>query len=248
MAILKVYNEYTSKITLCRAVRKKGYEIEYVPKGTVNEAKLESNISRARARIFEYAICNDWQWFSTFTLDKNKYNRYDLEKFRKDFSQFIRNYNRLNGTKIKYVLIPETHKDGAWHMHGFLMGLPVEHLRLFKLKEKLPDYIRDKLKQGQAVYDWLSYREKFGYTDIEPIRNPEACSKYVTKYVSKSLAQDIQEVGAHLYYCSQGLRTAQEVKRGLLMYQMNSPDYENDYVKVKWYKNENIEVLSDMIM
>lgn len=69
-------------------------------------------------------------------------------------------------------------------MHGFIMGLPVEHLRLFEFKEKLPAYIREKLNQGQAVYDWTAYRDKFGYTDIEPIRNQEACSKYVTKYVT----------------------------------------------------------------
>lgn len=234
-------------MTLCRAVRKKGFEKKYTPKGTVNESKLESNICRARAKIFEYALCNDWEWFSTFTLDCNKYNRYDLEKFQKDLSQFFRNYNRIQGTQIKYLVIPETHKDGAWHMHGFLMGLPVEHLRLFGLKEKLPEYIRTKLKEGHAVYDWMSYRDKFGYIDIEPIRNQEACSKYVTKYISKSLAQDVKEVGAHLYYCSQGLRTAQEIKRGLLMCEMNSPDYENDYVKVKWYKDTNTKVLADMI-
>lgn len=193
-------------------------------------------------------MCNDWQWFCTFTLDKKKYNRYDLEKFRKDFSQFIRNYNKKNHTEIKYLFIPETHLDGAWHMHGFLMGLPEKHLRLFELNEKLPLYIRDKLTSGGRVYDWISYRDKFGYTDIEPIRNHEACAKYVTKYISKSLAVDICEVGAHLYYSSQGLRTAQEIKRGLLMYEMNSPDYENDYVKVKWYKNENVEVLSSLIL
>lgn len=193
-------------------------------------------------------MCNDWQWFGTFTLDKKKYNRYDLEKFRKDFSQFIRNYNKKNKIDIKYLLIPETHRDGAWHMHGFLIGLPKEHLRLFQLNEKLPMYIRDKLLSGVCVYDWISYRDKFGYTDIEPIRNHEACAKYVTKYISKSLAEDISDVGAHLYYCSQGLRTAQEIKRGLLMYEMNSPDYENDYVKVKWYKNEDVEVLSSLIL
>jgi hypothetical protein len=236
-----------SKMTLCKAVRKKGYEIAITPKGSVNDKKLECNISRARAKIFEYALCNEWQWFSTFTLNAKKYNRYDLEKFRKDYSQFIRDYNKKHGTNIKYLVIPETHQDGAWHMHGFLMGLPQEQLRLFELKEKLPDYIREKLLQGQAVYDWMSYRDKFGYTDIEPIRDHEACAKYVTKYISKALAQDIQEVGAHLYYCSQGLKTAQEIKRGLLNSEFNSPDYENDYVKVKWFKNTNTEVLADMI-
>lgn len=247
LAILKVYNEYTSKLTLLRSCRRKGFEKEVRPPGTVNECKLENNISRARAKIFEYAICNDWDWFATFTLDAQKYDRYNLEKFKSDISQFIRNFNSRKGTDIKYLLIPETHKDGAWHMHGFIMGLPEEFLRLFTLKEKLPKYIRDKLKKGLPVYDWISYRDKFGFIDLEPIQNQEACSKYVTKYISKTLAEDIKEVGAHLYYCSHGLRTAKEIKRGLLKCEFNSPDYENDYVKVKWFKHSNIEALCDMI-
>ena len=201
------------KLTLCKSIRKKGIEKEPIKKGSVNEKKLDCNISRARSKIFEYALCNEWDWFSTFTLDPKKYDRYDLKKFRTDISQFIRNYNRKNNTEVKYLLIPETHKDGAWHMHGFLIGLPVEQLRLFTLKEKIPKYIRTKLQAGQAVYDWVSYRDKFGFIDLEPIQNHEACAKYVTKYVSKSLAVDIAEVGAHLYYCSKGLRTASEIKK-----------------------------------
>ena len=236
-----------SKLTLCRAVRIKGIEKEHTPKGSVNDKKLDCNVSRARAKIFEYALCNEWQWFATFTLDQKKYNRHDLKKFQKDFSQYIRDYNKRHDTQVQYLVIPETHKDGAWHMHGFLMGLPEEHLRLFTLKEKLPKYIRSKIENGHKVYDWNTYREKFGFTDLEPIFNHEACAKYVTKYVSKTLAGDIKEVGAHLYYCSNGLRTAQEIKRGLLMCEMNSPDYENAYVKLKWFKDTNTEVLADMI-
>lgn len=229
-------------------MRVKGIEIERSKKNTVNENKLDNNISRARSKIFEYALCNEWQWFSTFTLDKNKYDRNDLERFKSDFSQFIRNYNKKNGTSVKYLVIPETHKDGAWHMHGFLLGLPLEQLRAFTEKEKLPKYILQKLKDGFPVYDWTDYRKKFGFTDIEPIRDHEACAKYVTKYISKSLAEDIQELGAHLYYCSKGLKSAEEIKRGLLKCEFSSPDYENDYVKVKWYKEIEIEALTSLIL
>jgi len=236
-----------SKLTVFKAVKIDDTEKKYSPKGSVNDEKLECNISRAKQKIFEYALCNDWEWFSTFTLDKKKYNRYDLEKFRKDFSQYIRNYNTKNNTEIKYLVIPETHKDGAWHMHGFLTGLPVEHLRQFTLKEHLPEYMLQKITAGNIIYDWTTYRDKFGWTDIEPIRNHEACAKYVTKYISKELARDVKQVGAHLYYCSHGLRTAQEIKRGLLNSEFNSPDYENDYVKVKWYKHQNTDALVDMI-
>ena len=250
VAILREYKPYLHKLTLCRAIRKKGFETEIVPKGSVNDDKLDNNISRARAKIFEYASCNEWQWFSTFTLDSKKYNRNDLEKFRKDFSLFIRRYNKKSGLQVKYLVIPETHKDGAWHMHGLLMGLPDEHIRLFTLQEKLPTYIREKLSEGQQVYDWGAYRDKFGYTNLEPIRNLEACSKYVTKYISKSIATDIKATGAHLYYNSQGLKTSKVIAKGQLNCELNCPDYENDWVKVKWIKDldENKIILENLVI
>lgn len=252
VAILKYYTPDRIKLVLCKSVRKKGYEIDsevfYTPKGTINNEKLENNIARARSKIFEYALCNPWNWFCTFTLNKEKYNRYALEKFRKDFSQYIRDYNKKNNLHIKYLVIPETHEDGAWHMHGFLMGLPVNHLRAFTLEEHLPNYIRKKLLAGQEVYDWMPYRSKFGFTDLEPIRNRDACSRYVTKYISKELAIDINEVGAHLYYCSQGLEKSLLMKRGSLNCEFSNPDFENDYVKIKWFKDIDINVLEDMIL
>ena len=74
-------------------------------------------------------------------------------------------------------------------MHGFLKGIPPDYLRLFSLEEKLPQYLRKKLKQGMHIYDWPAYRQKFGFCDIEPVRNLQAASAYVTKYITKVSAQ-----------------------------------------------------------
>jgi len=237
--------QYSNKIklTVMSALATNYEDRAYSEKGTVNDKKLEENISRARAKIFEYAFCNPWDYFVTLTLDKNKYDRFNLETFQKDFARFIGHLNSNNGLNIKYLLIPETHIDGAWHMHGFIMGLPSDQLRLFNLKEHLPTYIRDKLKEDQAVYDWDRYRKKFGFCDLEPIRNNEACAKYVTKYVSKSLAADITTLGAHLYYCSKGLKTAEIIAKGHFSGQLKCPDYMNEYCAVRWYPVGELDTL-----
>lgn len=223
------------KIVRHNALRIKGVEDVALlsPKGSVSSVKSENNISRAKSRVFELALCNDWTIFLTFTLDPEKYNRDDLKKFQKDVSQFIRNYNRLHGLSIKYLLIPEEHKKGGWHMHGFLMGLPKSHLRRFELKEKLPRYIREKIKVGQEIYEWQAYRKKFGFCDLEPVKDSFAVSAYVTKYITKDLDRTVKESGAHLYYCSQGLSRSSLVFVGKanegLVY-----DYESEYNSVKW--------------
>ena len=169
-----------------------------------------------------------------FTLDKEKYNRYDLGKFRKDFAQFVRDYRKKTGENAKYLLIPEKHEDGAWHMHGFVMGVSVNAFHAFTLKERLPQKIRKRLSMGKQVFTWTAVAERFGFTDIEPIENHEAASKYITKYVTEDLARSVTECGAHMYYASQGLARARIVMEGEARADMAFCDYENEYVRVAW--------------
>lgn len=215
-----------------------------------NDEKLSCNISRAKKKIFEYAYCNPWDWFFTATLDKTKYDRQNLEKFHNDITQWLRNYSRLHSTSIKFLLIPEQHSDGkSWHMHGLLYGLPVEHLKQFKIGDKMGKALAEKVRKGDTVYNWLPYAEKFGFCDLEPIRKAEAVSKYITKYISKDLERSVTELNAHLYYHSRGLKTAKVIKKGTMSANI-VPDYENDYCSVKTipYSEETLkELLSTFI-
>lgn len=69
------------KVTWLKSVRQKGYELsEFCDKDDVsgqdkkqtsvrNDCKLANNISRARSKVFEYAFCNDWDYYITLTID-----------------------------------------------------------------------------------------------------------------------------------------------------------------------------------
>lgn len=198
--------------------------------------RLDNNISRTRARIFELAACNEFQYFCTFTQDKEKRDRFDLAEFRKDFTQLVRNINRgrADSDKIKYLLIPEKHKNGAWHMHGLLKGLTDKDLRAFKLSENIPKRLKDLIRNGTPVYDWTRYRRAFGYFTCTEIANSEAVSRYITKYVSKDLQSGVIESGQHLFFASQGLKS-----RDVITSLSSDPcpitewDFENDYIKCK---------------
>lgn len=198
------------------------------------DERYKQSISRARSAIYEIAICNEFTHFCTFTQDKEKRDRFDLKKFRKDLAQFVRNESRGRETKIKYLLIPEEHKDGAFHMHGLLMGLSADDLRLFTLKEKLPAKIKKALKAGEKIYNWERYAARFGYFTCTDIKNPAACSKYITKYVTKDLQEPFLSRGEHLYYSSQGLKRREVmVKNCYEKCPFDVWDFENEYVKVK---------------
>ncbi|WP_313181657.1 rolling circle replication-associated protein [Lacrimispora sp.] len=210
------------------------------PTDEAKKQRFACNLSRARSTIYELALCNNWEWFLTFTLDPKKYDRSKLKIFHRDLARFIRKYRERHKINVKYLLVPEQHKDGInWHMHGFLMGLPEEHLRQFTLEEQLPYYIRYKLLKNEPVYDWEAYRKKFGFCNLEPIRDLEASAKYVTKYISKSMDNGIIESKGHLYYASQGLNRAEVTVSGYYDPQQQVDfDFENEHVLLKWYESD----------
>lgn len=240
------------KTILQRTVRNRGIEDgqevrNFTAKGEAgNIGKLSNNISRAKSRVFELAFCNPWELYVTLTLNKEKYDRYNLYNFKKDLSQFIRDYRKKYSVDIKYLLVPEKHKDGAWHMHGLLYGLPIEHLYKFSLSEKLPYRIRERIESGTDVYTWKDYENKFGFSDIECIKDHEAVSKYILKYITEDLTRTITELNAHMFYASKGLKCSEIVCRDIAEHGILNPDYSNEYCSVK-FSNSLDEALSAVI-
>lgn len=215
------------------------------------DEKLKGNIRRAARMIEAYALCNPWSWFGTFTLSPAYRDRKDLDGFRRDFMRLIRNSRRKYGD-IEALLVPELHKSkDGWHMHGLLQGIPMEALRPFTLKEKLPKYIRDKLKEGQALYDWPEYRKAFGWVDIEPIRSRDAAARYITKYITKAgdcTAQAL-DLGKHLYYVTRGLCQPERVEienasgavpEAFPTWLVAGGHYEFDYGEVQWFERPRL--------
>ena len=207
--------------------------------------RLAASLSRTKSRILELALCNEFTFFCTFTQDSEKVcSRFDLAAFRKDLAQFVRNQNRGRKVKIQYLLIPERHKDGAWHMHGLFSGLEIgKDLAEFTLSDRLPHKIRKCLKSGQKVYNWGKIAKKFGFFTATEIKSHTAVSRYITKYVTKEVAEQGLEEGRHLFFASQGLKG----RETLIKYCIGADgeivrcpfaddewNYENDFVKIKW--------------
>lgn len=165
--------------------------------------KLANNFSRARSMVLQYALCNPWDYFITTTLDKKKMDRYDLDTYQVQLSQFVRDMRKKYKSKIQVLLVPELHKDGAWHMHGLVYGLPESVLRKFHWPEP------QKLIDG-GYLNWDDYQRKFGFCSLGVIKNPKATAFYVSKYVSKELSRRSGDLGKHLYFHSRPLKKAEK--------------------------------------
>ena len=107
-------------------------------------------------------------------------------------------------------------------------------LRKFGSGEKLPDYIRKKIKEDVEIFEWTSYRKKFGFCELEKVRDRNKAASYVTKYITKDLLKSVSELNHKSYYCSQGLNRAVEIKRGHLA-ECPTFSFENEYCKIAWF-------------
>lgn len=237
---------YIKRGVIERAKKEQKFEPTKDNSKTAESERFSQSVSRSRARVFELAMCNEFRYFCTFTQSKELRDRFDLNAFRKDFAMLIRNLNRKRGEvdKIRYLLIPEQHEKGGWHMHGLLTGLSTEDLREFKVSENIPKRLKDKIREGRKIYDWTAYRRRFGYFTCEKIQNSTACAKYVTKYISKDLQKSVRESGAHLYFASQGLKGREcIVKNSFETCPFTEWEYENDYVKIKTIKRDDGDII-----
>lgn len=220
----------------------------YVPDDDIREddpvdGKLMNNLCRAKSNVLALGLCNPWEHFVTFTLDKKKYDRTNLDVWQRDFSQYIRNQRRLHGQEIQYLLIPELHKDGeSWHMHGFMSGISWD-----SLDEFVPGKHPQRLCTGE--YRWhKGIHEKFGFNSFAPVKNAEAAAKYALKYVTKSMAERKDALGAHLYYCSRGLKRPELVADGCSTAILSEVEFGNQFMSTGWLSKEEVDQLKGVLL
>lgn len=226
-------NGYVLRAVVMKSVKNK---LADVPADDIEFAhydnKLDQSIARARSKIWEYALCNDWDWFFTATLDPKKYDRYNLDKFHNDITQWFLNLTRYSkyDEKIDFLLIPERHKDGAWHMHGLLRGLHNSVLHKFKIGDRMSSEIVRLVRSGRCIYNWKAYQDKFGFCTLERVNNRQAVAKYITKYITKDVSETVTDLNAHMFYHSRPLNSAEKIKEGFLLADKNPldlPEYKN---------------------
>src|SRR5690554_693782 len=98
VAIVKRYDDNLYKLQVHRCIKNGNVEIESKIKkdnNTIdNDEKLYRNMKRAKDKIFEYAYCNDWDYFFTGTVDKKKLDREDLRGLRTKLVRYVQDIKK----------------------------------------------------------------------------------------------------------------------------------------------------------
>lgn len=157
---------------------------------------------RAAAKVREIALCTEFKYFVTLTLDAARVDRYDISAIMRKVSAWLDNNVRRHG--LAYVLVPELHKDGAVHFHGFFnAALPVTDSGTLSVPgSKKPRKPRSGAQRaewlasgGHVVYNLLGWPLGFS-TAIELYGGYAAAVGYVCKYVRKQQSK----IGGRWYY------------------------------------------------
>lgn len=162
--------------------------------------RFSQSYSRSRSVVLQCALSNEWQFFVTITVDpKLLPSRYDLDIIWGRLYRVFREY-RKKSPNFKYLLVPERHKDGAWHFHGFFSGVRICHVSNF-----VKGFHPRRLVDG-GFFNFPFIADSIGFVSMSPINSAVAASFYVCKYISKDFED--ADFYTHLYYRSKGLRTA----------------------------------------
>ena len=146
------------------------------------EEAIRRSQNRSKNMIYQIARSNEWNWYCTFTLNPNRVkDRYDYDECSKAFLSWLQNMKRSRAPDLKYLFVPEQHKDGAWHFHGLLSDtgdlLFLDSGHTYKNYEG----------EDKAIYNLIEYT--LGYSDISKVEKPEQISAYITKYITKGLCE-----------------------------------------------------------
>lgn len=162
---------------------------------------------RVRKNVYDIISCNpDMSMFVTLTFDASVINRYSYSDIIRKLNVWLDNRVRRNG--LKYLLVPEYHKDGAIHFHGVMKD---SSLKLVN---------SGKRHKNKTIYNITDF--PYGFTTAKRLggkdHDIQAVAGYVTKYMTKTLidyenGKDVSLKIGGRYYLSGG-----ELQRPTFLY------------------------------
>lgn len=187
------------------------------------KTRLERSLVRTKRKLFEIAACNDFTHFCTFTFSDD---RYDYQECKRKLTKFFNNYKSRKSSNFIYCVVPEQHKDGAFHFHGFVGGV-ADFTVPDTIKKRMPDGSYADVPNTPAYLSWSSYN--LGWFNASPLRDHYATAKYVSKYITKEIIEQSNAfpVGCQLLLHSNGLNVPDVKYKNLIS--TGSVDMLRDY-------------------
>lgn len=192
---------------------------------------IERSMRRARGKLRRLALANEFRFFVTLTLDPSKVNSQDGAAVVKKLNAWCSNAVQRHG--LRYLLVPERHKKGGIHFHGFFNdALPAVDSGTLRVPwSKKPRKPKNKAQRAE----WLAAGARVVYnlpgwslgftTAMELYGDYPAAVAYVCKYIGK----DGEKPAGRWYYSGGDLK-----EPDIMFAEISAADLANDYEGRCW--------------
>ena len=160
-------------------------------KDDIDALSIHRSIRRTKSTIADLVLCNNFEYFCTFTFDPRKVDRYDVGACRTAMSLWLHR-QRLHSPNFKYLIVPEFHKKCQACVESSALECNHDNvpkaLHFHALISDFNGRLKDsgKMQNGRKVYNMTGYRK--GFTTAVPIdHNTLAVSNYIKKYITKEM-------------------------------------------------------------
>ena len=189
------------------------FEASKISEAQKQKRKEERTDSMKRAidKIYDLAFQNEWSYFLTITIDPEQFDSKNPQLVCEKISRWLRNQSYRKG--LKYLLIPEYHKNGGIHAHALINDcFKLEHSGryLYNGKAYKAETLQEKgidinfLKLVYNVPEW-----KYGFSTAIPVDGtPARLACYITKYITK----DCKKIFGKYYLSSRNLNRDTEIQ------------------------------------
>lgn len=180
------YSDTLGNTTYFKIVCTRDYEKKPVSRGTIDVEEVHRvSLSRTKKHIKEIALCNNFEYFATLTINSKSCDRYSLTDCQDRLKKILKAFKRKN-KDFAYIFITEKHKDGAFHFHGLIKGVS-------------DFYINSNGYLSHTMFD------KIGFNSFSKIKDYNKTCNYIMKYITKDCVKNEHN---QIYISSRGLKKA----------------------------------------
>lgn len=216
------YEGETSVTPIYHTGKKRKVNLEYNPftdemekLRTIEDAarSAKNSLNRTKQNIYKFSRQADWEYFITLTFDGSKVNRYDFDECMGKANKWFNNQKARNAPDLKYLFVPEQHKDGAWHIHGVIADVgEMSFADSGRVAIGKKAYRRSDVNSEFAtIYNLSGWR--FGFSTATKVRDKYKVASYITKYITKDLCEST--FGKKRYYRSRNI--PEPIEKGFIV-------------------------------
>lgn len=193
---------------------------------------LHTSVNRTVNQIYAISRSNKWEYFVTLTINPKKLDNTDFNLISEKLNIWTNNIKKRYAPDLKYLLVPELHKDKSkWHFHGLFSNigtLPLE----FSGKVCVGKFVYDYVRKPYATKIYNLPLWKYGFSTATKVRDSSHASSYITKYITKDVSSIL--ANQHRYLASQNaerpIEKVYHIDYDVLQYAMEKHLKQVDYI------------------